>query len=383
MKVFIIAGEASGDQLGAAVLKSLYQQDGNLNIRGIGGEAMKSAGLRESLFPMEDLSLMGIFEVVPKIPHILKRIRQTVEAIRVFNPDVVLTIDSPDFCFRVQKELSKTTCRAKRIHMVAPTVWAWRPGRAKKIARFLDGLICLYPFEPPYFETEGLRSVFIGHTMMSSGLLSGNAPSFRFRHMIGLERKTVGLFFGSRGSEIENNADAILEAASKLKQHDPDIYFIVPTLPKWKELLEAKLIERGLNALVLIGKEEKWDAMAACDVAIAVSGTVALEIAAVGVPHVITYRVNSLTWHIAQRLIKTPHVHLANILLNERVVPEFIQHEATSENIYVSVQNLLNDSNARYRQIENFGKIRDLLQNPEKINPADKAAGFILNLNSL
>lgn len=263
--------------------------------------------------------------------------------------------------------------------MVAPTVWAWRSGRAKKVAEFLDGMICLYPFEPAYFEREGLKSVFVGHTMINSGLLSGNAPEFRFRHMIGLERKTVGLFFGSRRSEIENNAEVILKAAAHLKRDDADIYFIVPTLPKWKELLESKIREQGLNALVLIGREEKWDAVTACDVAIAVSGTVALEISVVGVPHVITYRVNNLTWQIAHRLIKTPYVHLANILLNEDVVPEFIQHEATADNIYRSVSNLLNDSNARYRQTENFGKVRDLLQNDENINPADKAAGFIIN----
>lgn len=159
LKVFVIAGEASGDQLGASLLQALQERVGGIEVRGIGGSAMLKTGLHESLFPIEELSVMGIAEILPRIPIFLRLIGKTVQAIRVFNPDVVITIDSPDFCFRVAEKLAKMGNSAKRIHYVAPTVWAWREGRAAKIARFLDGMICLFPFEPVYFEKKGLNRV--------------------------------------------------------------------------------------------------------------------------------------------------------------------------------------------------------------------------------
>lgn len=379
MKIFIIAGEASGDQLGAAVLTALHKLDGNLNIRGIGGQAMQKAGLRPSLFPMEDLSLMGVAEIIPEIPHMLKRIRQTVDAIKVYNPDILLSVDCPEFSLRVQKAISETTCRAKRIHMVAPTVWAWRPKRAGKIAKFLDGIMCLFPFEPPYFEREGLKSVFIGHTMMGSGILDANGSAFRFRHMIGQDRKVVGLFFGSRKAEIEKCSELLLDAACELRKDYPDIYFIAPTIPRWKEFIEEKFKERFLNGVVLTAQEEKWDSFAACDAALAVSGTVALEIAVVGVPHVITYRMNKVTWKVMRRFVKTKYAHIANILLGREAVPEHVQQYSTLANIVPALRNLLSSTPERTQQIQDLKLVRDYLQTEDKKNPADVAAGFLMD----
>ncbi len=375
MKIFIIAGEASGDQLGAAVLKSL-QKLTQLDIRGIGGDAIKAAGLRDSLFPMEDLSLMGVAEILPEIPHMLRRIRQTVDAIKVYNPDIVLSVDCPEFSLRVQEKLAATACRAKRIHMVAPSVWAWREGRARKMARFLDGIICLFPFEPPYFEREGMKACFIGHTMMGSGILDANGAGFRFRHMIGNDRKVVGLLFGSRKAEIERCSDLILDAACELRKENPDIYFIAPTIPRWKNLIEEKLKERFLNGMVLT--DEKWDSFAACDAAIVVSGTVALEIAVVGVPHVITYKMNPVTWKIFRRFIKTPYGHLANILLKREAVPEFMQERATIEKIVPAISKLLLDTEERRLQCHDLKNVRTFLTADNK-NPADAAAGFLVD----
>lgn len=383
MKIFIIAGEASGDQLGASVLKALKVRDGNLQIRGIGGTEMRKAGLLESFFPMEELSLMGIAEIIPEIPNMLKRIRQTVDAIKVYNPDIVLSVDCPDFSLRVQKALSSTTCRAKRIHMVAPTVWAWRPKRAAKMAQYLDGIMCLYPFEPPYFEKEGLRAAFIGHTMMGTGILTGNRSVFRFRHMIGHNQKVLGLFFGSRSSEIEKNSDLILDVAARLKADNPDLCFIVPTIPRWKEIITEKLSSRGLKAIITDDSSEKWDAFAACDAALAVSGTVALEIAVVGVPHLITYQMNKVTWTLLRKLVKTQYAHLANIMLGREAIPEFVQKRATAELIVPALKELLYDPHFRQSQLDDFQTIRNFLQPGDNKNPADEAAGFILSYLSL
>lgn len=382
MKIFIVAGEASGDQLGAAVLKGLRKIDPDLDVRGIGGSAMKAAGLRDSLFPMEDLSLMGVAEIIPEIPHMLKRIRQTVAAIKVYNPDIILSVDCPDFSLRVQKAVSKTSCKAKRVHMVAPTVWAWRPKRAEKIAKFLDGIMCLFPFEPPYFEREGLRAVFIGHTMMGTGILDGNSSAFRFRHMIGQDRKILGLFFGSRRAEIENCADLLLDAASELRKENPDLFIVAPTIERWRDLVEDKLKERYLNGIVITDPNEKWDAFTSCDAALAVSGTVALEIAVVGVPHVVTYRMNKLTWTVMRRFIKTEFAHLANILLKREAVPEFLQQKSTLENIVPAVSALLNNPEIRQKQIEDLKLVRSYLTPADNKNPADVAAGFLVDLAS-
>ncbi len=377
MKIFVIAGEPSGDQLGAAVLHALKKEMPGLDIRGIGGSAMKEAGMKGSFFPMEELSLMGVFEIVPEIPKMLRRIRQTVDAIRVYNPDIVLTIDSPDFCFRVQEALAKTSCPAKRIHMVAPTVWAWRPGRAKKIAQFLDGLMCLYPFEPPHFEKEGLKAAFIGHTMMDSGVLQGNGAAFRFRHMLGQDRKILGLFFGSRKGEIERCSGLLLDAACELRKKNHDLFIVAPTIPRWKDYIEAKFAERHLNGMVVAGGDEKWDAVSACDAAFAVSGTVALELAVAGVPHVITYRMNALTWTLVKPFVKS-FGHLGNILLEREAVPEFIQGKAVLSDIVPALSALLYDGEARGRQLDAFNAIRNSLRPDAQKKPADLAAGFLI-----
>ncbi len=377
MKVFIIAGEASGDQLASAVMTAMKSRQ-DIEFRGIGGAAMLGNGLPESLFPMEDLSLMGIMEIVPKIPKMLRRIRQTVEAIKVFNPDIVLTVDAPEFSFRVHKELKRFNLRAKQLHFVAPTVWAWRPDRARKIAALLDGLICLFPFEPPFFQRQGLSAIAVGHPVMKSGALQANGALFRQTHGITQDTQAVGLFFGSRRSEIELLSPVILGVAKSMAAENPAIRFIVPTLPRWKDHLEHLLVAEGVKAVVTVDKAEKWDAVAACDVALAVSGTVALEIGVVGVPHMILYRMNPLTWQIVNRMIKTRHAHLVNVMLQDTVVPEFLQDEAKVDLILPKLKELLSSRELQAKQKEAFHKVREMLQPDPALSAADQAAEFIL-----
>jgi lipid-A-disaccharide synthase len=379
-KIFIIAGEASGDRLGAALIASLRKQAPGLSLRGIGGPLMQEAGLKESFFPMEDLSLMGVAEIVPKIPHLLRRIGQTVMAIKVFDPDVVITIDSPDFSFRVQERLKKAGVRARRIHMVAPTVWAWREGRARKVAGFLDGMICLFPFEPPYFEREGLSAIAVGHPVMASGILDANGKEFRFRHMLGGDQKILGLFPGSRSGEIERHAPVIFDMARQLKERHPDLALVVPTLGNRKPRIEELLRQYQLTALVTTDAQEKWQAFKACDAAIAVSGTVGLELAVADVPHVIAYRLNRLSWEILSRIVKAKFAHLANILLGRSVVPEFIQDDMRADKILPIVEDLLLDSGKAEAQRRDFASVRaKLLPPPPEKNAADSAAAFVLH----
>lgn len=376
-KVFIIAGEASGDKLGESLILSLKKQYPDIEIRGIGGAGMVAAGMADSLFPMDHLSVMGIAEVLPRIPKFINLIAKAVQAIRVFDPDIVVTVDAPDFSFRVQKKVRSLGLRARQFHYVAPTVWAWRAGRAAKVKQFLDGMICLFPFEPIYFEREGLRSTAVGHPMVSSGLMEGNGDSFRQAHNIPSTRKVVGIFCGSRASEVRGLAPLLIEVAKRVRQNYPDLICVVPTLPKWKDELEQMFRSAGCEAIVTADANEKWDVFHAPDVAIAVSGTVALEIALAGVPHIIVYKMSPWTWEIIRRVVKTRFAHLGNVLLGHLVYPEFLQDNATVENIAPAIEKLLSSEIERKVQMESSRKILYLLQPNPNEKAADRAATFI------
>lgn len=377
-KVFIIAGEHSGDQLGAALIQSLKQQSPDVELRGIGGPKMQAAGLGESLFPMEELSVMGIAEILPRIPKFLRLISKTVQAIKVFDPDAVVTIDSPDFSFRVQKKIAGLFLRAKRIHYVAPTVWAWRADRAHKVAQFLDGMICLYPFEPIYFEQQGLRAVFAGHPVMQTPLANPEKNIFRSKYQVPQAVKIIGLFCGSRRAELAVSIPIYKEVIQAVRQTNPDTLFVLPTLPRWSDYLRDGFAEFP-HVMVNDSSDEKYAVFCAPDVAVAVSGTVALELAVARVPHMIIYKMNKLTWEIVRRVVKTKFAHLGNVLLGHLVYPEFIQENARADDITAAVLNLLNDSAEQKVQVEAGKKIAVMLAPNPNENAADRAAAFIIN----
>lgn len=366
-KIFIIAGEASGDALGASLITALKNQVPDLDLQGVGGDLMLAAGLGASVFPMTDLSVMGVAEVLPKVPLILGRIKETDAAIAAFDPDIVLTIDAPDFSFRVQKKVMKRGLRAQRIHYVAPTVWAWRPGRAKKIAAFLNGLICLLPFEPPYFEREGLKSIAVGHPVLQS-------PLAGVRNFNAHEYRTIGLFFGSRRGEVDRHLSLFTEAAKIILQDEKNLRFIAPTLPHHAAKIAAHLTQNGIDAEIVTDPDQKIQAFKRCDAAIAVSGTVGLELAVAGVPHVIAYKMNPLTHAILKHMIKTPYAHLVNILLGRMAIPEFIQDAATPQNLARSVRAALKNPESQKRA---FAEAVSRLQPDPTKNAADLAAAFI------
>ncbi len=375
--IYLIAGEASGDFLGAQLMKALIKKDPGIRFSGVGGTLMKGQGL-QSLFPMEELSVMGVWEILPRLRLILKRINQTTQNIIHTKPDVVVSIDSPDFSFRVMKGVRKvyhnsSDLAPKLFHYVAPTVWAWRPKRAIKIAKFLDGLICLFKFEPPYFEEVGLRAIAAGHPMMESGIEEA-IPAV----IGGAEAKNLGIFLGSRRGEIKRIAPVIIEAIKKIKAQEPDVELIVPTLPHLEETVKEIILPLDIPCCISTDQADKWALFKACDVAIAVSGTVGLELAAANVPHVIAYKTNPLTAMVVSRMIRIPFAHLANIITREKVVPEFIQQDCTADNISSAIIALINDKNLRDAQQRKFDIVRDNIGSGE-VSPSDKAAEFVLD----
>ncbi|MEM6780828.1 MAG: lipid-A-disaccharide synthase [Pseudomonadota bacterium] len=367
-KVYIIAGEASGDRLGAQAMAELKAAYPDVQFFGIGGPMMSEQGL-ESLFPMEELSIMGFIEIAPNLISILKRIKQTIQNIEEINPDLILTIDSPDFCFRVAKGVHKNgKTNAKLVHYVAPTVWAWREGRAKKIAGFLDGILCLLPFEPSYFEKEGLKANFVGHPVMQSGILNADGSVFREEAGIAQNEKTLGVFLGSRRAEIKRLGPVIRDALFELADEREKLHLIVPTLPHLKDQVFKCLKDYPGPLHITVRPDLKWHAFKACDAAIAVSGTVGLELAIANVPHLIAFNMTPMTWEIVKRVVKVRHAHLANILMDDDVVPEFIQPNCKVNLIAEKAHELLNDSAMQDQQRSHFQTVRD------KISPQSKTA---------
>lgn len=373
--VYLIAGEASGDFLGAQLMQALKKREPEVVFSGIGGPLMEAQGLK-SFFSITELSLMGIWEIAPKIFSVLRRINQTVSHIRKIKPDVVVTIDAPDFSFRVQKKVYQIMAeRPKQVHYVAPTVWAWRPKRAQKISQFLDAVICLFDFEPDYFEKEGLKAVAVGHPMMESGITQALPAK------IGDSRKQkLGVFFGSRQGEFKRLAPEFLRTINLITQEKPDIELVVPTLPHLEGQVGRLLSQVEVPVHIITDQEQKWSVFKACDVALAVSGTVGLELAAADVPHVIGYKMNVLTWQIVKRVIQTPFAHLANIIAGKEVVPEFIQGDCIAEDVSAELLALLEDEELQQKQRKEFSIVRKAIGEDKK--PSENAASFLLSVIS-
>ncbi len=377
LHIYVIAGEPSGDALGGRLMAELsHQTAGNIKFSGVGGPDMVAQGLR-SLFPMSDLSVMGIAEVLPQIPRLLRRISQVVADVKAQKPDVVVTIDAPDFSFRVSKRLKGAG--VPLVHMVAPTVWAWRPGRARKVAQFLDHILCLFPFEPAYFEKEGLSSTFIGHSVVESEAVSANGGVFRERHGINPDAPVLALLPGSRSGEISRHLPVFQDTAIELVKHIPSLQLVCVTTGQVADAVKKELANWPFDVLVVDNNVDKYPAMAAANVALAASGTVALELAVVGTPTVIGYQVNWLTAWIGKRLVTAKYASLINILLNREVMPEFLIEKFRSEELAPQLLNLLSDPALRAHQIDAFDQAIAMLSPDDNKTPSHKAAVTILN----
>ena len=347
--VFLVAGEPSGDVLGGQLMAALDRvSGGRVRFAGVGGPNMESHGLA-SLFPMSDLTVMGLAEVVPRLPWILRRLRQTVAAAKSIRPAAVVTIDAPDFSFRVARRLKGKGFPL--IHYVAPTVWAWRSGRARAIASFLDHVLALLPFEPPYFEAEGLASTFVGHPVVESGADDGDGAAFRLRHGIAPQAPLVCFLPGSRAGEVGPLMPVFGETLARLRIGRPELRAVIAAQESVSNSVITATRNWPVAPLMISDTTQKYDAFAAADVALAASGTVALELALAGAPAVIAYKINPLTAFLARRLIRVRYVSLVNIILDRPVVPEFLQNDCRPEGLAAAIDHLLENGEARAQQI--------------------------------
>lgn len=375
LRVFLSVGEVSGDVLGARLMAALRAQAGRpVEFRGLGGEAMAAEGL-ESLFPLSELAVMGLVEIVPHIPRLKRRIAETAEAVREFAPDVLVTVDAPGF----NKRLADACGPADfpKVHYVAPTVWAWRKGRVHKFKKRFDRLLCLLPFEPPYFEAVGLPADFVGHSILESGADRGDGPGFRTRHGIAQDARLLCVLPGSRRGEIERLLPVFRDAIERLVERVGPVSLVMPSVPHLAATIEEAVALWPIPVTVLKGGAEKYDAMAASDAALAASGTVALELALARVPTVIAYRLNALTHWIVRRLVNVDKVHLLNIMADRFIVPEEIQSDCTPERLASDLAAMLSGEGAA--QAEALSPYLRQLAPENGTPPSQAAAAAILS----
>ncbi len=373
--IYLVAGEPSGDLLGGSLMAALRRRTGDrIAFAGIGGEKMAAQGLVSS-FPMSELAVMGLAEIVPNLRHLIRRGEETVAEIGRLRPAALVTIDAPGFALRVAERVKPLGI--PRIHYVAPSVWAWKPGRAAKIAKYLTHLMALLPFEPPYFEKEGLPCSFVGHPAIEGGAGKGDGAAFRARHGIDMDRRIVIMLPGSRAGEVERMLDIFVATLKQLQAGRPNFTVVVPAPTHVMERVKAGLAGSGLDAIVVHGDTDKFDAFAAADLALGKSGTVTLELALARVPTVIAYRINPLTHFIVSRIITGKYAGLPNVILDRPLMPELLQYDCTPERLGIELSKLLDDPAARQAQFEGMAEIRHRLS-PLGMTPSEAAAEVVL-----
>lgn len=375
--VFLIAGEASGDNLAARLMAALRRQtQGRVKFAGVGGDAMAREGL-DPLFPMAELSLMGLAEVVPHLPRLWRRLRQTVAEIERLRPQAVVTVDSPDFSFRVARRIG--ALGIPRVHYVAPTVWAWRPGRARRLAGTIDHLLALLPFEPRHFEGSGLPCSFVGHPVVESGADRGDAAAFRSRHGLAPDATVISVLPGSRETEVRRLLPTFEGALRLLAESRPDLTVAVSTVEALRDQVAAAVEAWPMPCMVLTEPAEKYDAFATSRAAVAKSGTVTLELALAGVPMVVCYRVSAVTAFLARRLVHVDHVALVNLLADRPFVPELLQEACTPRAIAEAMAPLLDDEATRAAQRAGLREVVGRLGGASPA-PSERAAQVVLEL---
>lgn len=356
----IVAGEASGDMYGAKVVEEAHRLDPSVRFFGIGGASMRRAGV-ETLVDSKEMAVMGLFEVISHIGVIYRAFKLLKSRILTAKPDLLILIDYPGFNLRLAAVAKRAG--VKVLYYITPQVWAWHSSRAKKIARLVDHAAVILPFEAPFFERVGLPVSFVGHPLleMATPTMAKDAAQLEFG--LDPQRRTVGLFPGSRLREISSLLPAMLESALILKERFPDLQFILPIANSVdSELVSEKISASGLSIKVV--EEKNYDVMQTCDAIIAASGTVTMEIALFGVPMVIIYKTAPLTFAIGMKLLNVDHVGICNIVAGERVVPELLQDDAEPIKIAAEISKFFNNPDYNRSVVEKLLKVREKLGEP-------------------
>jgi lipid-A-disaccharide synthase len=375
-KVFLVATEESGDRLGGSLMQAVRARcGGNVSFAGVGGHDMAAQGLA-SLFPIEELSIMGLVAIARRLPLILRRIREVTDAALAAAPDILVIIDSPDFTHRVARRVRAADPSIPIVDYVSPTVWAWRPGRARAMRKYVDHVLALLPFEPEAHRSlGGPPCTYVGHPLIQQ--LDRLRPGVEDARRRAAPPPVLLVLPGSRRSEIRHHMQVFGDTLGRLLSQGVSFEPILPTTPHLRATVEAALGGWPVQPRLVTSVEDKTAAFRTARAALAKSGTVTLELALAGVPMVTAYRGTAIEAWVARRMVRTPTVILANLVIGEQVVPEYLQEDCISEKLAPALRDVLTDTAARQRQVDAFARL-DGIMATGALSPSERAAEIVL-----
>ncbi len=346
-KIFILTGEPSGDKLASKVISKIKNSSSDLEYLSVGGEHLKALGIK-SLFDLKEITYLGFTKVILNIFKIKRKINYTVKEILKFKPDILFSVDSPDFTLRVAKEVKKRDPSVKTIHFVAPQVWVWREQRVKQLKSFIDHILLLFPFEKKYFDKEGIQSTFTGHPLLEEQEKS----KVDLSQIIKDNKKIFSIYPGSRLSEINVLTPILFEFVKKMNEKYKDLFFVFHSTSEHVQLMQNLLLKEGLKNCGAIGDEKiKSHILKSSMFAVAKSGTISLEICNAKIPSIIIYKMGTINFFIVKMLVKVKFANIVNIAANEEVIPELLQSKCSPTNIYNTVDKLLSDKQSLEKQV--------------------------------
>ena len=371
-KIFILTGEASGDKLASRVVENLNKLNSNIEYLSVGGENLKKIGIR-SIYDLREITYLGFTNVIMNILKIKKKINQTVNAIEVFKPDILFTVDSPDFTLRVAERIKKNNPKIKTIHYVAPQVWVWRENRVKKIKKFIDHILLLFNFEKSYFEKENMSCKFVGHPLLDSKTES----AIDINQILGKNKALISIFAGSRKSEIDILMPVLLDFIELMNEKYKDLSYVFHSTIEYLDNIQSYLEKKNFNNCQVISDDKiKNHILKKSIFAVSKSGTVSLEICNAKIPSIILYKMGLINFLIIKLLVKTKFANIFNIAAKEEIIPELIQSKCNPKNIFSIVSNYLDNPKKMDEQVS---KINSILKSFKTNNSSSNLAASELN----
>ena len=351
-KIFVLTGEPSGDKLASTLISRLKLENSEIEYLSVGGTHLKNLGIK-SIYDLKEITYLGFTSVLLNIFKIRSKINKTVEEIVKFNPDILLSVDSPDFTLRVAEKVKRINNKIKTIHYVAPQVWVWREGRVKKIKKFLDHILLLFEFERKYFDKENIPNTFVGHPLLEQEI----KKKIDISNIISTDKKIISLFGGSRFSEVNLLVPILINFINMMNKKFNNYIFIFHATEENKNLINDKINKANLQNVEVISDENiKSQILDKSIFAVSKSGTVSLEICNAKVPSIIIYKMNFFNYLIVKFLVKIKYVNIINIINNKEIIPELIQNECNAKEIYNSVVYFLKNPNLMNQQVDNCKK---------------------------
>ena len=371
-KIFVLTGEPSGDKLASKVVAQLKNSRSDIEYLSVGGEHLKSLGIK-SLYDLKEVTYLGFTRVLLNVFKIKSKINKPVKEILKFKPDILFSVDSPDFTLRVAKEVKKRDPKIKTVHFVAPQVWIWREHRVKKLKSFLDHVLLLFPFEKKYFDKEGIQSTFTGHPLLEEQEKS----KVDLSQIIKDNKKIFSIFPGSRLSEINILTPILFKFVKKMNEKYKDLFFVFHSTSEHVQLMQNLLLKEGLKNCGAIGDEKiKSHILKSSMFAVTKSGTISLEICNAKIPSIIIYKMGMINFFIVKMLVKVKFANIINIAANEEVIPELLQYKCNPTNIYNTVDKLLSDKESLEKQVT---KTQGIINNFKTKGSSEIASSILIN----